>query len=65
MNGNYTVSPSGTYEVAGTSMKYHRLEGNTNIHHKRNDGVTEWITSLGPLLEPVHIMVCSKIFKKY
>lgn len=57
INGNYTVSPSGPYEVAGTSLRYHKLDGNANAQNKRNDGVTEWITILGPILEPVHLMV--------
>lgn len=27
---------------------------------QRNDGVKEWITSSGPLLEPVHLMILSQ-----
>jgi hypothetical protein len=28
INGNYTVSPSGTYEITGTTIDYHRFDGN-------------------------------------
>lgn len=59
INGNYTVSPSGPYDVAGTSVVYHRFDGNAKEthQHKRSDGVTEWITSEGPLYEPIYLMV--------
>jgi hypothetical protein len=59
INGNYTVSPSGPYEASGTIFDYHRFDGNLKEthHHKRSDGVTEWITSAGPLFEPIHLMV--------
>lgn len=59
INGNYTVSPSGPYEASGTIFDYHRFDGNLKEthHHKRSDGVTEWITSSGPLFEPIHLMV--------
>jgi hypothetical protein len=59
INGNYTVSPSGPYEASGTVFDYHRFDGNLKEthHHKRSDGVTEWITSSGPLFEPIHLMV--------
>lgn len=59
INGNYTVSPSGPYDVSGTTIDYHRFDGNLkDTHHpKRSDGVTEWITSSGPLFEPIHLMV--------
>lgn len=62
INGNYTVSPSAKYDASGTSFEYHRLEGNSleNNKFKRDDGVTEWMTSLGPLLEPIHLMVILK-----
>lgn len=64
INGNYTVSASGPYEVAGTTIDYHRFDGNLKeTHHpKRSDGVTEWITSDGPLFEPVHLMVEPKLY---
>lgn len=59
INGNYTVSHSGPYDVAGTTVNYHRFDGNLKETHqpKRSDGVTEWITSPGPLYEPIHLMV--------
>lgn len=59
INGNYTVSPSGPYEIGGTTVNYHRFDENLKEthHHKRQDGVTEWITSSGPLFEPIHLMV--------
>lgn len=59
INGNYTVSPSGSYDVAGSTFEYHRFDGSLKVphHQKRSDGVTEWITSAGPLFEPVHLMV--------
>lgn len=57
INGNFTASSSGPYEVGGSIFKYHKLDGNANAHQKRSDGVTEWITGVGPLLEPVHLMV--------
>lgn len=65
INGNYTVSPSGPYEVAGTTINYHRFDGNAREthQHKRSDGVTEWITSPeDPLFEPIHLMVCKNQF---
>lgn len=64
INGNYTVSPSGKYDASGTLFEYHRLEGNSmdNTKFKRTDGVSEWMTSLGPLLEPIHLMVKLKKF---
>lgn len=45
--------------MAGTTIDYHRFDGNLKeTHHpKRSDGVTEWITSSGPLFEPIHLMV--------
>lgn len=59
INGNYTVSPSGPYEVAGTTIDYHRFDENLKEthHHKRSDGVTEWVECSGPLFEPIHLMV--------
>lgn len=55
INGNYTASPSGKYLAAGTVFEYHKVEGNSG--ESRSDGVTEWITSIGPLLETIHVMV--------
>jgi hypothetical protein len=46
-------------EITGATIDYHRFDGNLKeTHHpKRSDGVTEWITSSGPLFEPIHLMV--------
>ncbi|CRK93983.1 CLUMA_CG007508, isoform A [Clunio marinus] len=62
INGNYTVSHSGSYDAAGSTIDYHRFDGSVkDSHHpKRSDGVTEWITSSGPLFEPIHLMVLSQ-----
>uniref|UniRef100_A0A7G3AZL0 Putative thrombospondin type-1 domain-containing protein 4 n=1 Tax=Lutzomyia longipalpis TaxID=7200 RepID=A0A7G3AZL0_LUTLO len=53
INGDYTVSSSGIYEAAGTTFDYRRIDSAIN-------GVTEWITSLGPTAEPVQLMVLAQ-----
>ncbi|GAB0094710.1 thrombospondin type-1 domain-containing protein 4 [Sergentomyia squamirostris] len=53
INGDYTVSSSDIYEAAGTTFDYRRIDNAIN-------GVTEWITSLGPTAEPIHLMVLAQ-----
>ncbi|XP_059620455.1 thrombospondin type-1 domain-containing protein 4 isoform X2 [Phlebotomus argentipes] len=53
INGDYTVSSSGIYEAAGTTFDYRRIDNAIN-------GVTEWITSLGPTAEPIQLMVLAQ-----
>uniref|UniRef100_A0A1L8E3F1 Putative thrombospondin type-1 domain-containing protein 4 n=1 Tax=Nyssomyia neivai TaxID=330878 RepID=A0A1L8E3F1_9DIPT len=53
INGDYTVSSSGIYEAAGTTFDYRRIDSAIN-------GVTEWITSLGPTAEPVQLMLLAQ-----
>lgn len=62
INGNYTSSPIGTYEIGGTEFEYFRLDEKSKLigSNVRNDGVTEWITSSGPLFEPVHLLILSQ-----
>lgn len=60
LNGNYSISMSGTYEVGGATFDYRRIDGLLNTTSQANqsrDMVTEWITGLGPLAEPVELMV--------
>lgn len=60
INGDHTVSDSDEYNAAGTIFDYHRLDKNNS------DGVTEWITSIGPTTEPVYLMVYHFLdFTKY
>lgn len=58
MNGDYTITPSGIYETAGTVFDYKRIDTppSTNLQ-KKVEGVTEWITAIGPTTEPLHLMV--------
>lgn len=51
-NGENRMSESRSYEAAGTTFDYHRIDG---IQH--SEGVTEWITSVGPVREPVELLV--------
>ncbi|XP_070496473.1 thrombospondin type-1 domain-containing protein 4 isoform X2 [Chironomus tepperi] len=62
INGNYTSSPVGTYNIGGAEFEYFRLDEKNKLigSNLRNDGVTEWITSNGPLFEPVHLLILSQ-----
>lgn len=51
-NGENAVSESGSYEAVGATFDYHRIDG----AHDSN-GVTEWITSIGPIRESLQLMV--------
>ncbi|XP_030561294.1 thrombospondin type-1 domain-containing protein 4 isoform X1 [Drosophila novamexicana] len=55
-NGENEVSESGSYEAAGTTFDYHRIDG-----VQQGEGVTEWITSTGPIKDPVELLVYSNI----
>lgn len=62
INGDYKFSSSGIYEAAGSVFDYRRIDDllNTSAGGSRlMDGVTEWITSIGPTIEPIEIMVIS------
>ncbi|KAH8287902.1 hypothetical protein KR018_006958, partial [Drosophila ironensis] len=54
-NGENTVSESGTYEAVGTTFDYHRIDGAQD-----SVGVTEWITSVGPIRDSLQLMVYTK-----
>jgi hypothetical protein len=56
------VSQTGSYEAAGSVFEYNRIDSDSNQQDKRSDGITEWITSTGPLYEPVHLMVRFFVF---
>ncbi|XP_032595100.2 thrombospondin type-1 domain-containing protein 4-like isoform X1 [Drosophila grimshawi] len=55
-NGENEVSESGSYEGAGATFDYHRIDG-----VEQGEGVTEWITCTGPISEPVELLVYSNI----
>lgn len=58
MNGDFSITPSGIYEAAGTVLDYKRIDTQTPVNsQKKVDGVTEWITAIGPTTEPLHLMV--------
>lgn len=61
MNGDYEISPSGIYNAAGAIFDYRRIDipakNTTATGYRKFEGVTEWITSTGPITEPVHLMV--------
>ncbi|EDX04551.1 thrombospondin type-1 domain-containing protein 4 isoform X1 [Drosophila simulans] len=54
-NGENTVSESGSYEAVGAVFDYHRIDGAEDSH-----GVTEWITSIGPIRDSLQLMVFTK-----
>lgn len=60
-NGNFTVSPSGLFDAAGTLFDYRRLDSLVVNASGRFDqeieGVTEWITSTGPTIEAIQLLV--------
>ncbi|CAG9799230.1 unnamed protein product [Chironomus riparius] len=62
INGNYTSSPIGTYKIGGAKFEYFRLDEKNKLvgSDLRNDSVTEWLTSSGPLYEPVHLLMLSQ-----
>ncbi|XP_044316123.1 thrombospondin type-1 domain-containing protein 4 [Drosophila rhopaloa] len=51
-NGESTVSESGSYEAVGATFDYHRIDGAQD-----STGVTEWITSIGPIRDSLQLMV--------
>lgn len=55
LNGDFSITPSGIYDAAGTVFDYKRID--TPNSHKKVEGVTEWITAIGPTTEPLHLMV--------
>ncbi|XP_023031562.2 papilin isoform X1 [Drosophila willistoni] len=54
-NGENEISESASYEAVGSTFDYHRIDG---VQH--GDGVTEWITSTGPIREPLELLIYSK-----
>ncbi|XP_017042914.1 thrombospondin type-1 domain-containing protein 4 isoform X2 [Drosophila ficusphila] len=54
-NGENTVSESGSYEAVGATFDYHRIDGAQD-----SNGVTEWITSIGPIRDSLQLMVYTK-----
>ena len=63
INGNYTASSNGKYELGGAEFEYNRIDDKSGDNWKipkRTDGVKEWITSAGPLFEPVHLLILSQ-----
>ncbi|BFF94988.1 thrombospondin type-1 domain-containing protein 4 [Drosophila madeirensis] len=52
VNSESNVSESGSYEALGTIFDYHRIDGVQN-----SDGVTEWITSSGPIRDSLEILL--------
>ncbi|KAH8410574.1 hypothetical protein KR009_003813 [Drosophila setifemur] len=55
VNGENIVSESGSYEAVGSTFDYHRIDGAVDTN-----GVTEWITSVGPIRESLQLMVFTK-----
>lgn len=51
-NGENQISESGSYEAVGTTFDYHRIDG-----VQQGEGVTEWITSTGPIRDAVELLV--------
>lgn len=51
-NGDNVISDSGAFEAAGTLFDYHRIDGD-----HQHEGVTEWITAIGPIKESLELMV--------
>ncbi|XP_055372103.1 thrombospondin type-1 domain-containing protein 4 isoform X1 [Condylostylus longicornis] len=56
-NGEQTPSRSGPYEIAGATFDYRRIDGLIATDGKEIEGVTEWITCLGPIRETIELMV--------
>lgn len=54
LNGDFNITPSGIYDAAGTVLDYKRID---TPSQKKVEGVTEWITAIGPTTEPLHLMV--------
>ncbi|XP_030384186.1 thrombospondin type-1 domain-containing protein 4 [Scaptodrosophila lebanonensis] len=54
-NGENMVSESASYEVAGATFDYHRIDG-----VEQGEGVTEWITAIGPITAQLDLLVYTK-----
>ncbi|XP_036321209.1 thrombospondin type-1 domain-containing protein 4 isoform X3 [Rhagoletis pomonella] len=54
-NGDNMASDSGAYEALGAIFDYHRIDG-----LQQGEGVTEWITCLGPIRDMLELMIYSK-----
>lgn len=61
LNGDFSITPSGIYEAAGTVFDYKRIDTAAKHNQKKVEGVTEWITAIGPTTDPLHLMVTRKI----
>lgn len=59
-NGENEISESGSYEAAGATFDYHRIDG-----VQQGEGVTEWITCTGPIKDPVELLVCTSRGPRY
>ncbi|XP_041451857.1 thrombospondin type-1 domain-containing protein 4 isoform X2 [Drosophila obscura] len=55
VNSESIVSESGSYEAVGATFDYHRIDGVQN-----SDGVTEWITSTGPIWDSMELLIFGK-----
>ncbi|XP_033236343.1 thrombospondin type-1 domain-containing protein 4 isoform X2 [Drosophila pseudoobscura] len=55
VNSESNVSESGSYEAVGATFDYHRIDGVQN-----SEGVTEWITSTGPIRDSLDLLVFGK-----
>lgn len=63
INGDYTISLSGHYIAAGTVFDYRRVDGlnnGSNSSFRHVEGITEWVTALGPTNEPVQVFLLSQ-----
>ncbi|XP_052863931.1 thrombospondin type-1 domain-containing protein 4 [Anopheles cruzii] len=63
INGDYTISLSGHYVAAGTVFDYRRIDGlnnGSNSSFRHVEGITEWVTALGPTNEPVQLFLLSQ-----
>ncbi|XP_061511351.1 thrombospondin type-1 domain-containing protein 4 [Anopheles gambiae] len=63
INGDYTISLSGHYIAAGTVFDYRRVDGlnnGSNSSFRHVEGITEWVTALGPTNEPVQMFLLSQ-----
>ena len=59
LNGNWRIDFPGTYEAAGTTFHYEKtVKGSGKIAKLRAIFAPEQIRALGPLTEPVYIVVC-------
>lgn len=61
INGDNVISDSGVYQAAGAVFDYRRIDDAIETSDENVEGVTEWITSTGPIREAIHLMVRQQI----